>query len=90
MCRPEAAPPCALSARCVCEYPFQKYPSGEGVQISWFVFQLGCGCSVTPREQLVDTSDLVIGDTSKGIGEPCLRIDAVKLGCFNQSVSNRG
>lgn len=34
-------------------------------------------------EQLVDTGDLVIGNVDKGIGEPCLRIDAVELGGFD-------
>jgi len=35
---------------------------------------------VFPRQQLVDAGDLVIGDASKSIGEPTLRINAIELG----------
>jgi len=42
----------------------------------------------SPRQQLVDTVDLVIGDTTEDIGQPRLRIDAVEFGCLNQRVGN--
>lgn len=28
----------------------------------------------------------MVRDASEGVGEPCLRIDTVQLGCFDQSV----
>jgi tetratricopeptide (TPR) repeat protein len=34
--------------------------------------------SVTPRHQLVETRDLVIGDATEDIGQPCLWINAIQ------------
>ena len=45
--------------------------------------------SVTPRQQLVDPGDLVVGDAAEYVGEPGLRIDAVQLGAFDQGVGDR-
>ena len=54
------------------------------------VRQLRCCCSVTPRQKLVEPGDLVVCNASKGIGEPCLRINAVQLGGFDQGISDGG
>jgi hypothetical protein len=45
--------------------------------------------SVTPKQQLIDPVDLVIGNAGKGIGEPGLRIDAVELRAFDEAVGDR-
>ena len=58
-------------------------PSGELPRL-----RLRCGRSVTPTQQLVDPSDLVVGDAAEHIGEPCLPIDAVQLGALDQGVGD--
>jgi len=40
--------------------------------------------SVTPRHELIQLCDLVIGDAAKNVGEPGLRIDAAELCRFDQ------
>ena len=46
--------------------------------------------SVTPRHELVEARDLVISDATEGGGEPCLRINAVQLGGFDQRIGDGG
>ena len=50
--------------------------------------QLRCRGGVTPGQQFVQPSDLVIGDAAEDISQPCLRIDAVELGGFDQGVGD--
>ena len=55
------------------------------------VFQLrSTMLSVTPWHELVEARDLVISDATEGGGEPCLRINAVQLGGFDQRIGNGG
>ena len=53
-------------------------------------FLLRSGLSVTPRQQLFQARDLVIGDTGEDVGEPGLRVDAVELGGLDQAVEDGG
>ena len=50
--------------------------------------QLRCYCSVTPREELVQTSDFVVGDLGEDPCEPSLGIDTVELGGLNQGIGD--
>ncbi len=43
--------------------------------------------SVTPRHELVQTCDLVLGDAAENIGQPGLGIDAVELGSLDQGIA---
>jgi hypothetical protein len=43
-----------------------------------------------PGEQLVESSDLVVGDAAQNVGEPGLRIDAIQLGAFDQGIGDGG
>ncbi len=52
--------------------------------------QLRSGLSVTPWHELVEARDLVISDATEGGGEPCLRINAVQLGGFDQRIGDGG
>jgi hypothetical protein len=45
--------------------------------------------SISPKQQLVDLINFVIGDVSQDIGEPRLRINAVELSRFDQRVGDR-
>ena len=45
---------------------------------------LRCYGSVTPREELVQTCDLMVGDLGKDPCEPGLGIDAVQFSSFDQ------
>ena len=65
-------------------------PSGEGALVEWAGWLLGCLGGVTPRQQLIQPIDLVIGDAGEDIGEPSLWVDAVQLGRFDQGVGGRG
>ncbi len=48
-----------------------------------------CGpMSVTPRHELVEARDLVVRDAADGVGEPCLRINAVQLGGIDQRIGD--
>jgi hypothetical protein len=38
-----------------------------------------------PEKQLVDPSDLVVGNPAQHLGEPSLRVDVVELGAFRWS-----
>ena len=40
--------------------------------------------SVAPGHEFVETSDLVVGDDGKRLGQPGLRVDTVKLGGFQE------
>jgi len=42
--------------------------------------------TVTPRHQLVEPIDLVVGDAFQNPCEPCLRIDLVQLGGLAVSI----
>ena len=48
--------------------------------------QLRSGLSVTQWHQLVDARDLVVCVAVDAVGEPCLRINAVQLGGFDQRI----
>ncbi len=50
--------------------------------------QLRSDLSVTPRHELVETRDLVIGNAAENIGQPCLRINAVQLGGLDQRIGD--
>ncbi len=55
------------------------------------VFQLrSTMLSVTPRHELVDLVDLVVRDAADGVGEPCLRINAVQLDGLDQRIGYCG
>jgi len=43
-----------------------------------------------PRKQFVDLVDLVVRDAVENVGEPCLRINAVQLGGFDQGEGDGG
>ncbi len=43
-----------------------------------------------PRKQFVDPVALVVGEATKDICEPCLWLDAIEFGCFNQRVGKGG
>jgi hypothetical protein len=43
-----------------------------------------------PGQQLVDPINLVVGNATKNIGQPRLRIDTIELGRFDQRVGNVG
>jgi hypothetical protein len=43
-----------------------------------------------PRQELVETSDRMIGDADKYEGEPGLGIDVVELGCGDQAANDGG
>lgn len=45
---------------------------------------------ITPRQQVVDPGDLVIGDAGEDICEPGLRINAVEFSGLDQRVGNGG
>jgi hypothetical protein len=45
--------------------------------------QLRCRGSVTPRHQLVQTGDLVVGDATEDIGQPSPAIDTAVSLCAN-------
>ena len=51
---------------------------------------LRSGLSVTPRRELVETRDLMIGNALEDIGQPCLRVDAVELRRFDQRIGWAG
>ena len=63
---------------------------GEGALVSGGGSQLRCRDSVTPREQVVDPSNLVVGDATEDFGEPSLRVDAVEFGGFDQGEGSGG
>lgn len=44
--------------------------------------------SAGPRQELIETGDLVLGDPAKHIGEPGLRVDTVQLCRLDQGVDN--
>jgi len=44
--------------------------------------------SVTPRHEFVELCDLVVGDPSENIRQPCLWIDAVELGGLDQGIGD--
>jgi hypothetical protein len=46
--------------------------------------------SVTPWQELVETGDLVVGNAAENIGQPCLRVDTVQLGGFDQRKGDGG
>jgi hypothetical protein len=53
--------------------------------------QLRSGLSVTPGHEFVkfvDLVDLVISDATKDVRKPCLGINAVELGRFDQGVGD--
>ncbi len=52
--------------------------------------QLRSVLSVTPRHELVETRDLMVGDAAESVGEPCLRVDAVQLGGLDQRIGDGG
>jgi hypothetical protein len=41
-------------------------------------------------QKFINAVDLVISDTTKNIGQPCLRIDTVQLGGLDQSLGDGG
>jgi hypothetical protein len=43
---------------------------------------------IVPRQEFINPVDLVIRTTAEGIGDPCLRIDTVELGGFNQGIND--
>lgn len=53
------------------------------------VLELRCFGSVTPGHQLVEPSDLVIGDSAKHPRQPSLGIDVVQLGGFDKGIGDR-
>jgi hypothetical protein len=36
--------------------------------------------NISPRKQLVDPVNLVVGNATENISQPCLRIDTIELG----------
>ena len=49
---------------------------------------LGSGSPV-PWQKLVEPVDGVIVDPGEHVGEPCLRIDVIELGCLNERQHDR-
>ena len=43
---------------------------------------------MVPWQQLINPVDLMICDAAEGVGDPCLRIDTVELGGFNQGIDD--
>jgi hypothetical protein len=43
---------------------------------------------IVPRQEFINPVDLVISTTAEGIGDPCLRIDTIELGGFNQGIND--
>jgi hypothetical protein len=41
-----------------------------------------------PWHEFVYKSDLVVSDAGKNIGQPCLRVDAVQFGGFDQCIGD--
>ena len=50
----------------------------------------GCWLAPVPGQQLVETSDRMVGDAGEDIGQPGLRIDVVELGGHDQAVQEGG
>jgi hypothetical protein len=44
--------------------------------------------SIPPWQQLVEPVDLVVGNATENISQPCLWINTVELGRFDQRVGN--
>ena len=51
---------------------------------------LRCLSSATPGKAFVEACDLVVFNLRKDPSEPCLWIDTIKLGGFNQGVGDGG
>ena len=43
---------------------------------------------IVPWQKFINPVDLMICDAAEGVGEPCLRIDTVELGGFNQGIDD--
>jgi hypothetical protein len=43
---------------------------------------------IIPWQQLINLIDRMIYEAAEGVGEPCLRIDTVELGGFNQGIDD--
>ena len=50
--------------------------------------ELGCYFSVTPWHEFVETCDFVVGDLCEDPIEPCLGIDDIKFGGFDQRIGD--